>query len=57
MYTDKGLILATAEAVANAGASPGGLGEASVNLAYDLATSHDVAGVVISDPSVSDLEL
>ena len=57
MYTDKGLILASEEAPPNGGALPGGLGAASVTLAYDLATAHDVAGTIISDPSVSDLEL
>jgi hypothetical protein len=36
MFTDNGLRLATAEVVPNAGASPGGLGAASVTLALDL---------------------
>lgn len=57
MITDNFLALATAEAPPNAGASPGGLGEASVNLALDLGTSHDVAGIVRSDPGVSEVEM
>ena len=36
MYTDNGLRLATAEVTPNAGASPGGLGAASVTLGLDL---------------------
>lgn len=56
MYTDTGLILATAEVPPNAGAIPSALGAASVTAAIDLAATHPVAGVVISD-MLSDMEL
>lgn len=57
MYIDKDLILATAEVPPNAGVAPGGLGAASVTLALDVGRTHSVAGLVVSDPSVSELEL
>lgn len=57
MIIDQGLILADAEAVPNAGEGPGGITNTSEVLAFDLGTNHATAGIVHSDPSVSELEL
>lgn len=64
-FTDNGLLLAgsysagvlTGEALPNAGVAPGGINDVSETLAIDLGYDHSVAGISISDPGVSEVEL
>jgi len=56
MITDNGLILATEE-VAPDGGAVASLGADSVALALDLGSTHDIAGIAISDLGSTEMEL